>query len=319
VNYLNQFAEEVRQGLSAQPKYLSSKYFYDAQGSQLFQKIMELPEYYLTPCEYEILETYQTEIGQLFAQNTEKFELIELGAGDGLKTKILLRNFLQNQYNFRYLPIDISAKALEGLSEDLQQHLPNLDFEPILGEYFSALQNLPLNNQADTRKVVLFLGSNLGNFNHQQALLFLQNLRNSLQKGDLLLIGLDLQKNPDLILAAYNDSQGVTKAFNLNLLERINRELGGNFKLANFKHYPVYDPLEGCAKSFIISTLAQKVSLEKLAINIQLNAWEAIHTEVSYKYTLANIAQMAQKSGFRLKQSFLDAKNYFSENIWEAQ
>jgi dimethylhistidine N-methyltransferase len=305
--------------LSAQPKYLSSKYFYDAQGSQLFQKIMALPEYYLTRCEYEILETYQTEIGQVFAQNTEKFELIELGVGDGLKTKILLRNFLKNNYNFRYLPIDISAKALEDLNKDLQEHLPDLDFEPVLGEYFSALQNLPANQHTAKRKIVLFLGSNLGNFNHAQALVFLQNLRKSLQKGDLLLIGLDLQKNPDLILAAYNDSQGITKAFNFNLLERINRELGANFKLAHFRHYPIYDPYEACAKSFIISTLDQKINLEKLEINIQLKAWEAIHTEVSYKYTLANIAQLAQKSGFSLKQSFLDAQNYFSENIWEAQ
>ncbi|MCU0447988.1 MAG: L-histidine N(alpha)-methyltransferase [Microscillaceae bacterium] len=316
VDFFNQFAQDVQQGLSASAKYLSSKYFYDTVGSQLFQNIMELPEYYLTACEYEILQTHQTELGKYLAAGVDGFELLELGAGDGLKTKILLRNFLQNNYHFRYLPVDISPSALHNLTEDLHKNLPNLTVQPLVSEYFVALSQLPAS--ADTRKVVLFLGSNLGNFNHTQALFFLQSLRQGLQKGDLLLIGLDLQKQPDLILAAYNDSQGVTKAFNLNLLQRINRELGANFDLANFMHYPLYDPYEGCAKSFIISKLAQEIYIEQLACRFELGAWEAIHTEVSYKYTLSGIAQLARQSGFVVKQNFLDHRSYFCDSLWEA-
>ena len=222
-----QFGEEVYAGLTAPQKHLSSAYFYDETGDILFQKIMELPEYYLTNCEFEILSTYKKEIAELFSA-PNGFDLFELGAGDAKKTKILLRQFLDLELEFTYHPIDISGHALRELSEKLEEELPQLQISPLQGTYFGVLGQL--GDYRKRKKVILFLGSNIGNLSPDTAISLLQRIRAGMEREDQLFIGFDQKKDPDIILNAYSDTQGVTAAFNLNIMERINRELGGEFR-----------------------------------------------------------------------------------------
>lgn len=309
------FAQDIFNGLTAKPKYLSSKYFYDTEGSRLFQQIMHLNEYYLTDCEFEILTIYKDKLLKIFQEDIYAFDLIELGAGDGLKTKILLRHFVEQKQPFIYQPIDISGSVLEILTEDLKSKFNDrLQIKPQVGEYFEALEKLE--QHINHRKIVLFLGSNIGNFNYETALSFLQHIRQFLQKDDLLLIGFDLQKNPHTILNAYNDSQGITKAFNLNLLHRINRELKADFDTNAFLHYPVYDIEQSCAKSYLVSTKVQTVHIKELNLKVDFEAWEAIYMEVSNKYSFQLIAQMAQATGFEVVENFTDEKQYFADSLW---
>ncbi|MEL6275436.1 MAG: L-histidine N(alpha)-methyltransferase, partial [Bacteroidota bacterium] len=234
------FAADVLQGLSAQPKKLSSKWFYDERGDELFQAIMASPEYYLTNAEREI---FRQQADRFYASTGEAaFDLVELGAGDGTKTQYLVEYFLAQQADFRYLPIDISQHALDELSGLVKRRWPDLNFAGVEGDYFEALANLP---KSDTPrlKMVLFPGANIGNFSPAYARQFLNRLRQKMAIGDLLVIGFDLKKDPARILAAYNDKAGHTRDFNLNLLRRINRELDADFDLEQWMHWPTYDPV----------------------------------------------------------------------------
>ena len=309
------FARDVLEGLTSTPKFLSSRYFYDEKGDSIFQQIMAMPTYYLTDCEYEILETQKETILTLLGGTKVPFQLIELGAGDGTKTKILLDYFLQQKADFEYLPIDISDNALSLLEEDLQTNFPHLKVRPTQGEYFEALHHLT--QRSEIKKVILFLGANIGNFNIEQALAFLNKMAQNLQKGDILLIGFDLKKKPATIIEAYNDKEGITRSFNLNLLERINRELGGNFNCDQFEHYPLYNPETGEMKSYLISTKEQEVHIEALGRQFHFDEWETIHVEVSQKFSLAQISSMAEKSGFRVVKNLFDSKRYFVDSVWE--
>ena len=311
----NSFAADVREGLLSVPKKLPSKYFYDQKGDELFQAIMGLEEYYLTRCEFEILEDQKEAITSHFLGNANGFDLIELGAGDGTKTKILLAYLERIKANFKYVPVDISQNVLDILSGDLASKLPHLEVAPYQGDYFDALGHLQEVDQA--KKVVLFLGSNIGNFPNGTANTFLENVSANLAPGDMLFIGFDLMKDPDIILNAYNDKEGVTKAFNLNLLQRINHELGGEFDLSQFKHFPTYNPITGETKSHLISQIAQQVYIEKTGESFVFEAWEAIHTEVSQKYSLKDIHHFAQKSGFKVVENFTDSKGYYIDSLWE--
>jgi L-histidine N-alpha-methyltransferase len=243
------FALDVLLGLSQDPKSLPSKYFYDEQGSKLFQQITELPEYYLTRCESEILHGKKKEIAQLIDNN--QFNLVELGAGDGRKTKILLQHFLAAGLDFRYVPIDICEAAVKGLIGGLDRHLPELSIEGLVADYCDGLEWLSTMN--GDRNVVLFLGSSIGNFSHDEAREFLHSLWNALEDGDYLLIGFDLKKDIQLLERAYNDSRDVTAQFNLNLLRRINRELGGDFNADQFQYHSFYNTLSGAIESYLIS------------------------------------------------------------------
>lgn len=313
---MDQFAREVEQGLSAQPKYLSSKYFYDKTGDKLFQEIMKLEEYYLTRSEFEILNRYKEELLDYFAIGDESFHLIEFGAGDGLKTKVLLSHFLEDNAEFKYSPIDISENALKNLMEDLSDTYPDLDGDPIHNDYFSALHEI---KKFSTRKVVMFLGSNIGNFRPNVAESFLQNIKGELNAGDYVLIGFDLKKDPDLILKAYNDSQGVTKEFNLNLLRRINRELSANFDIEGFDHDPSYDSNTGTAESHIVSLADQKVTIDALNREFSFSKGERIFTEVSQKYSIEEIEAFAQKAGFQVLENFYDSKSLFVDTLWKVK
>lgn len=308
---MNQFAQDVLDGLSTNPKKLSSKYFYDKKGDQLFQKIMGLEEYYLTRTEFAILSNYKDEILKAFSKGAQRFNLIEFGAGDGYKTKVLLRHFIESKADFTYMPIDISGNVLEILEQSLTDEMPDLKVKGLRNDYFKALDEL---QESPKRNVVLFLGSNIGNFTGDQATQFLGKLHKSLKKDDLVFIGFDLKKDPNVILNAYNDSQGVTKAFNLNLLHRINNELKGNFKVENFQHYPVYNPFTGTTSSFLVSTKDQTVEIMDTAI--QFDAWEAIHMEISQKYDATMINYLAGTAGFEIINGFSDDKDYFFNSVW---
>ncbi|MFD2935964.1 L-histidine N(alpha)-methyltransferase [Spirosoma flavum] len=307
--------EEVRAGLQTIPKRLSSRFFYDAEGSRIFAEIMHSPDYYLTRSEYEILDTYKADFLRQFTPDNRPFDLVELGAGDGLKTKILLA-FLESQHvDFTYAPVDISADALEGLVIDVRRQWPDLQLNPRHDDYFSALEHL--SNETNSRKVVLFLGSNIGNFTPDEAVDFYQQLYNRLQPGDLILTGFDLQKHPAVIHTAYNDRQGLTRAFNLNLLRRINRELDANFDLATFDHYETYNPETGEARSYLVSQKAQAVEIKALDMRVPFQHGEIIHTEISRKFTRMQIEQLAQQTGFSMTGWFTDSKGYFADVVFE--
>lgn len=310
---LTAFAESVLSGLSASPKWLSSRYFYDDEGSRLFQEIMALPEYYLTNCELNIFSNQTAEIYEAFANGGGAFDLIELGAGDGTKTAILVDHFLSRNPDISYCPIDISQEAVSALTSKFSTQFPTLDLKPLVGDYFQILESL---KAGERRKVLLFLGSNIGNFNYEQALDFFRSLRRVMKAGDLLFIGFDLQKDPRVIVPAYDDPQGVTARFNLNLLARINRELGANFDLDKFSHYANYRPLEGAARSYLISREEQSVYIAALDRTFEFGPWEAIFMEISRKYTRDIIRELAEESGFGIKQNFFDSKNYYCDSLW---
>jgi L-histidine N-alpha-methyltransferase len=307
-------ADEVRTGLVKTPKRLSSRFFYDAEGSRIFQEIMHTPEYYLTRSEYEILETHKTELLQLFVADQRPFDLVELGAGDGLKTKILLGFFSAQQVDFAYAPVDISSDALDGLVADIQRQWPDLHLKPRHDDYFNSLHQLSA--ESDARRIVLFLGSNIGNFTPEEALDFYRQLHEQLLPGDLVLTGFDLQKHPAVIHAAYNDRQGLTRAFNLNLLRRINRELDANFDLASFDHYEVYNPETGEARSYLVSQKSQTVNIRALEMTVPFQYGEIIHTEISRKFTRSQIEQLATKTGFSVSGWFTDCKGYFADVVF---
>lgn len=309
------FAEDVRAGLISSPKYLDSKYFYDENGDKLFQKIMNLDEYYLTNSEYEILNNYKEELLKLFKINDHDFQLIEFGAGDGFKTKLLLEHFLKKDTDFKYIPIDISRNVLDQLTEDLKQNFPDLKVEGIQNDYFKALKYLNIEQRA--KKVVLFLGSNIGNFKKKEAVDFLKKLSFNLADNDLALIGFDLKKDPSVILSAYDDRENVTREFNFNLLKRINQELGGNFDLNTFKHFPSYDPYTGAVRTYLISKVRQEVYIEAINETIKFLPWEPVFTEISQKFNMVDVENLAHKTGFKVKENFYDKNSYFVDSVWE--
>lgn len=311
---LTQFAEDVLSGLTSTPKSLSSKYFYDDEGSRLFQEIMKLPEYYLTRAEYKLFSDRTGEIYEAFTKGTKTIDLIELGAGDGTKTAVLIEYFLQQDANFTYSPIDISKEACDALSNKFSAKFPDLKIDPHHGDYFEILDSL--RNGNGTRKVLLFLGSNIGNFSRKQAVDFFRQLRAVMNEDDRLFIGFDMQKDPRVIVRAYDDPSGVTSAFNLNLLRRINRELGADFNLDQFSHYAQYRPVECAARSFLISREKQTVNIAALNRIFEFEQWEPIFMEISQKYTAAMIEELAAASGFTIEKEFLDKEDFYCDSLW---
>lgn len=313
---LDSFAEDVLAGLSETPKSLSSRYFYDAEGSRLFVEIMKLPEYYLTRAETAIFNNKSTEICDAFLDSAPGgIDIVELGAGDGAKTAILIERLLEMKANFSYLPIDISQEANDRLARRFSGRFPGLHIAPHTGDYLQILDSLKRSSQR--RKVILFLGSNIGNFRKSRADEFFARLRAAMNAEDLLFIGFDLQKDPKTILAAYDDAKGVTAAFNLNLLARINRELGGNFDLNSFSHFAIYNPADGAARSFLISRKQQEVHIAAINRTFEFNLWEPIFMEISQKYTRQMIAEQASRSGFAIKRDFIDDKYFYVDSLWQ--
>jgi len=309
----NNFLNDVDKGLSSIPKYLLSKYFYDKIGDALFVDIMNMPEYYLTRAEFDIFKNQTHRIIEALQLNKNTFfELIELGAGDGTKTKELLKVLDTENYNFNYVPIDISQNALDQLKQSITIELPNVKTTTKQGDYFNVLADL---KQSDNPKIILFLGSNLGNLSDAQAEDFLSKLSDSLRPNDKVLLGLDLIKSRDIVLPAYNDSQGITKRFNLNLLDRINDELGANFDTNNFIHQPEYTEEEGIARSYIVSTINQNVTIKTLSKTFHFMEGERVHTETSRKYNDTILKSYLKNTKLQLIDKLMDSNNHFADFI----
>ena len=307
------FLKDLQNGLNQNPKYISSHYFYDKAGDELFQQIMEMPEYYLTNAELEIFREQSEDLIRSFdIQTNQEFELIELGAGDGKKTQHLLKTLLEKKYRFKYIPVDISQNSLQVITERLENLFPDLEIEPKQGDYFQVLDELFL---SDKPKVILFIGSNLGNMEDETAKGFLSKIASHLKKNEKLLLGVDLIKSKEIVLPAYNDAAGITRDFNLNLLKRINREFDADFNLDHFEHAPEYTENEGIAKSFLKSKKKQTVFIKELDESFDFKENELIHTEISRKYNDEILGKLLENSGLKISHKFLDSKNYFADYI----
>jgi L-histidine Nalpha-methyltransferase len=312
---LSPFAEDVLKGLDSSPKHLSSRYFYDDEGSRLFMEIMKLPEYYLTRAELKVFTEQTNEIYNAFTEGSDSISLVELGAGDGLKTAVLIEYFISRGLDLDYSPIDISQEANDALTARFHAKFPDLDIRPHTGDYFRILDSLKDHN--GRRKVLMFLGSNIGNFQREKALDFFRSLRKVMNSNDRLFIGFDMQKDPRVIVKAYDDEQGVTAAFNLNLLTRINRELGGDFDISKFSHYAQYRPVECAARSFLISQEKQTVNIGALNRSFEFEQWEPIFMEISQKYTRPMIEELAAGSGFVIEKDFFDDEYFYTDSLWK--
>ena len=306
------FAQAVLDGLAATPKRLSSQYFYDAAGDRLFQQIMASPEYYLTDCERASLQEHSDAMAVALSPGGP-FELLELGAGDGSKIGFLLDALHGQEAEFIYRPLDISAHVLQLLAERVRPGRPWLDVQPLAVNYMDWLAQP---RRPGIRRVFAFMGSNLGNFSEADAIAFLAALRGAMTAGDFLLVGLDLKKDPAIIRAAYNDSAGITAAFNLNLLERINRELAADFDIARFQHCPSYDPESGAARSFLASRCDQQVYLAALDRRFHFAAGERMQMEISQKYDAALIDRITQAAGFAVAHRYYDERRWFTNQLW---
>jgi len=310
---MNQFLSEVLHDLKQTPKTLNSKYFYDEKGDKLFQEIMDCPEYYPTNCEMEIFRERTNDLAVTLKNGFSTFDLVEMGAGDATKSSYLLKELMAMKADFTYMPIDISSTMVSHLEESLPQEIKGLKVRGLNGEYFQMLERA--NEISPNRKVVLLLGGNIGNETPANALEFCRKIRAGLQEGDVVLVGFDLKKNPRTILAAYNDAAGFTRDFNLNLLHRINNELGANFDVEQFEHYPTYDPASGACKSYLISRTKQEVVISGESFKFEEH--EIIDMEISQKYSLAETEAIAQETGFKTVNHFLDHKNWFVDTVWQ--
>lgn len=303
-------AEDVRRGLATKPKRFLPKYFYDELGSQLFEAICLLPEYYLTRAENEILTRFAD---QIVAEVDDEITLLEMGSGSASKTRLLIEALLRKQDDLLFIPVDISASALDSSSRILLQSYPRLKIEAYAADYFAGMAELGKSKRG--RTLALFLGSNISNFDPPEAQKFLRALRQVLQEGDALLLGADLKKDKETLEAAYNDALGVTAAFNLNVLARINRELGGNFDLHSFQHQAFYNADLGRVEIYIESLRDQTVRIGQLDTEVHFSKGEQIHTENSYKYDLSDLANLAGETGFKRARTWLDSQERFSSNL----
>ena len=308
------FADEVRAGLTAQPKTLPTKYLYDDLGSALFEVICLLPEYYLTRAEASILRAHARDIIKAVGDTVE---IVELGSGTAAKTRLLLDAALARQGKLRYSPIDISRSALDQTVAALNVEYPAITVEPQVTDYLDGLRRFSRNGVE--RTLVLFLGSNVGNFEPPEARRTLQAVRDTLHTGDSLLMGADMKKDVAVIEAAYNDKLGVTAAFNKNLLLRINRELSGHFDLSAFRHKATYNAGEGRVEMHLISDMAQKVAVDTLGMTVNFEPGESIHTESSYKYDERQLAALASEAGFDLARTWSDPEKTFTSNLLVAR
>lgn len=300
-----EFARHVQEGLSAVEKYLNPKYFYDARGSRLFEEICRQPEYYPTRTETSILQGKAGDI--INAVGNDRIALVEFGSGSSTKTKILIREILARQGSLHYFPIDISLSMLLEASTKLEEEFSDLKVRQVHSDYAIGIDQI---EKAEGRKIILFLGSSIGNFEPEEAEAFLSDVVSRMDNSDLLLIGFDMQKEAEILQRAYNDQRGITARFNRNVLARINRELGGEFDLSSFNHCAVYEKDKERIEMRLVSKDDQDVYI-KHAGRFHFRRGEQIHTENSYKYTIERIESMAQKSGLEVRSHFMDEKKWF--------
>lgn len=307
------FAEDVRRGLTADPKVLFPKYFYDALGSRLFEAICELPEYYVTRAETEIFQRYA---GEIAGSLDGSVRLVELGSGDARKTRLLIEALVARQGGLEYLPIDVSRSPVEQSAERLLHAFPELTVTAFVADYQAGLRALRREKvPPGFRTLALFLGSTIGNLDPADRLALLREIRAVLRPGDGLLLGVDLRKPESVLLPAYDDALGVTAAFNLNLLSRINQELGGEFDLAAFRHRARWNREQSRIEMHLESLREQTVRIRDLGLEVRFAAGETIHTESSYKLDPGQVAEMAAASGFALRRTWTDRGGRFASNL----
>jgi L-histidine N-alpha-methyltransferase len=304
-----EFGGAVAAGLTTKPKHLSCRYFYDREGSRLFAAICELSEYYLTRAETEILQTHARQIASLFPHDVT---VVELGSGNAVKTRLLLEALLPGR-RVRYVPIDICRPVLEESAADLLHRFPPLEIVAVAAEYDEGLQHL--RNESDRARLILWLGSNIGNFTRSEATSFLRRIRDTMSSADRMLVGVDLRKERAVLEAAYDDAAGVTAAFNRNLLTRINHELDGNFDLSAFQHRAIYNQDLGRIEMYLVSTRVQTVTIRRIGLTVGFTTGETIHTENSYKYTLAEINAVVTAAGLQDRCFWQDAAGRFSLHL----
>jgi dimethylhistidine N-methyltransferase len=310
VDILDAFGKDVKSGLTSEPKRLSFSYLYDEEGSRLFDLICELPEYYVARAEREILQDRAVEIRDRFPGEVA---LVELGNGSAAKTRILIEAFLSDRDSLCYAPIDISPVALEHSSQDLAQKYDSLEIIAVAGDFEQGL--LRLSSIIDCPKLILFFGSSIGNLEPEEAVSLLKLIRKLMRHHDRLLVGIDLRKERAILEAAYNDARGITAQFNLNLLARINSELGGNFDLTRFRHRAVYNEEKGRIEMYLDSLCDQQVWIDRLGLMVNLREGEAIHTENSYKFSLSQIEDLAHKANLQVEHQWMDSEKRFSLNL----
>ena len=319
------FLADVRSGLSARPKRIPCRWLYDAEGSRLFEAIMALPEYYPTRCETRILEIHKdgilealraTDPGGVATSGGRGWRrhVVDLGAGNGAKTLILLRHFRDQESLGCYLPVDVCPEPLHALAQSLECRLPGLPVRPLVGDWLEALDGLDARFPGP--RFALILGSNIGNYDRRSAIGFLSGLRARLSPEDALLVGFDLRKEPSRVLRAYSDPAGVTARFNLNLLDRINRELGGTFRREDFFHRATYEEGPGAARSYLVARRGLEATLGIDGFRAAFESGEAIHTESSYKYSPGEIGEMAREAGFLVAAHFTDPEEAFLDSLW---
>ena len=299
------FVQELSSSLNQKQKSINPKFFYDKKGSELFEEICKLPEYYLTRTEIGILTQLYD---KLPSHLNGDFRLVELGSGSSKKTRILLSILERLHKHIEYFPIDIS-KILKESSTILLDDYENLHITGIIDNYESGLEFIK--NYDNKKNLIAFLGSSFGNFDYEHGLKFLQKINSSMKKDDLFLIGLDLAKDKTVLDRAYNDSQGVTAKFNLNVLSRINSELDSNFNINRFVHHAIYNESQNRVEIYLCSLENQIVNIPKARIMLQIKQDELIHTENSYKYTIPEIKEILAITGFRIKDIWYDEKQYF--------
>jgi len=310
----NDFADDVRRGLTATPKFLLPHYFYDALGSALFSAVCELPEYYVTRAEDEILRSSGAEIAGAFGP---RVRLVELGSGSARKTRHLIEAVLARQPSLEYVPVDVDDGMLASSGHDLLNDYSGLSVSAIRGDFREPATLLDaFLPPSNARTIILFLGSSIGNLDPAAAGAMLANLRTALSPGDALFLGADLRKSSAILEAAYDDPLGVTAAFNLNLLARINRELGGNFDLAAFKHRACYNASEGRIEMHLVSRKAQRVIID--GYEVAFDEGESIHTENSYKYDDGSLQALAEAGGFSIERRWCDSNGYFADLLMVA-
>jgi L-histidine Nalpha-methyltransferase len=307
---VSDFAVDVRAGLTAARKRLSCRWLYDDIGSALFEHICDTPEYYLTRAEQSILDARADEIARAVAPNAA---LVELGSGSARKTRVLIAAMIRRQGRLRYVPIDISRSMLEQSSRELAEDHAALEITAIAAEYRAGLRIL--RRERAQAKLVLWLGSNVGNFTRAEAARFLRGVRATLGARDRFLLGVDLRKSRAMLEAAYDDAAGVTARFNLNLLARINRELGGHFDLDGFTHRARWNERLGCMHMHLRSERAQTVAIDDLGLRVRFGAGETIFTESSYKYSLDELGRLARAGGFAVERRWLDDERRFALSL----
>ena len=306
------FAGDVRRGLTAERKWLPPRWFYDDVGSALFDTICFLPEYYVTRAETEVLVEHAEGIADAFGPHAR---LVELGSGMARKTRILLDTITARQRELEYVPVDVDAGMLQRVGRDLLSEYASLRVTAIASDFARPSIPLAMLQPVRGRTIVLFLGSTIGNLDPDDAVAMLRDLRGAMRAGDALLLGADRIKDRAVLEAAYNDPLGVTAAFNLNVLQRINRELGGRFALDSFAHRAFYDVENARIEMHLVSRRAQSVRIDALGLEVAFASGESIHTESSYKHDETTLGALASASGFTLQRLWTDARRWFADAL----